>query len=84
MKETNPTEINKRLFDLVRYSRFPLYEEGLITDAEYAWLVSNCDLAKGKSSPSPRRLEDYDDLRARLDEMDELILQQRVDEERES
>lgn len=56
-----------RLFDLVRFSRGFLHEAGLITDSEYAWLVAEADLAKGEGSPSPRRLESYDEVRQKLD-----------------
>ena len=52
---------NKRLFDLVRYQRSELHAEGLITDEEYFWLCAEADMAKGGGSPSPRRLEDYDE-----------------------
>jgi len=52
---------NKRLFDLVRYQRSELHGEGLITDEEYFWLCAEADMAKGGGSPSPRRLEDYDE-----------------------
>jgi len=63
-----PSDITHvRLFDLVRYSRGYLHEADLITDDEYAWLCG-APLAKGAGSPSPRRLEDYDDLRAKLTE----------------
>lgn len=62
-----PLNTHKRLFDLVRYQRAELHAADLITDDEYAWLCSHefpDDPPTG--SPSPRRLEDYDDLRARL------------------
>jgi len=48
--------------------RSELHEQNLITDEEYAWLSGGSPMAtdpKG-GSPSPRRLEDYDALRARL------------------
>lgn len=57
---------NTRLFDLVRFSRSNLHEEGLITDQEYFWLCAEAPMAQGAGSPSPRRLEDYDDIRARM------------------
>jgi hypothetical protein len=55
-----------RLFDLVRCMRFDLHEGGLITFEEYAWLSGEAPMAKGQGSPSPRRLESYDDVRGRL------------------
>lgn len=58
--------IGVRLFDLVRYCRAQLHEDGLITDTEYAWLAADADLAKGDGSPSPRRLEEYDEISKRL------------------
>ena len=64
---------NTRLFDLVRYMRAELHDADLITDAEYAWLTAEADNAKTPlgGSPSPRRLEDYDEIKARLDELEE-------------
>lgn len=60
---------NVRMFDLVRSARSELHEEGLITDSEYSWLCAEAELATSPEcgSPSPRRLEDYDDLRTKLD-----------------
>jgi hypothetical protein len=55
-----------RLFDLVRFMRGELHQADLITDEEYAWLCMEAPLAKGGGSPSPRRLEDYDDIRANM------------------
>ncbi len=57
-----------RLFDLVRYHRSELHQTGLITDDEYDWLMRGCPMSRapGGGSPSPRRLEDYDRLRVRL------------------
>jgi hypothetical protein len=64
-KGNPPEKINARLFDLVRYMRAELYEADLITDEEYSWLCYEAKLAKnGKGSPSPRRLEDYDTIKA--------------------
>ena len=62
-----PEKINPRLFDLVRYMRAELHEAELITLSEYVWLCDECNLNNGGGSPSPRRLEDYDELRAKLD-----------------
>jgi len=61
---TEPINTNVRLFDLVRYARIMLHEDDLITDDEYAWLCA-APMAQGPGSPSPRRLEDYDELRQR-------------------
>ncbi len=70
MKAYTPASIDHvRLFDLVRQARGTLHEENLITDEEYAWLSGGSPLAtdqKKNGSPSPRRLEDYDDLRDQL------------------
>lgn len=55
---------NRRLFDLVRFMRSELHEADLITDEEYSWLLSEAPMAKGGGSPSPRRLEDYDRVKA--------------------
>lgn len=50
-----------RLYDLVRYARHYLHDDGLITDEEFADLV-------GTGSESARRLEGYDALRKRVEE----------------
>ena len=55
---------NVRLFDLVRFMRTELHEADLITDEEYSWLLSEAPMAKGSGSPSPRRLEGYDRVKA--------------------
>ena len=60
-------KINERLFDLVRYMRVELHEEGLITDREYAWLASEAPPSIGLDSTYTRRLEDYDEMQAALD-----------------
>lgn len=59
-----------RLFDLVRYQRSELFDAELITDEEYSWLLSEASLAKGSGSPSPRRLESYDQVRAKIKPME--------------
>jgi hypothetical protein len=62
-----PINTHRRLFDLVRNCRAQLHEENLITSEEYAWLCQHTfedDPVSG--SPSPRRLEDYDDLREKI------------------
>lgn len=63
---SNNINTNTRLFDLVRYMRSELHEAGLITDEEYAWLSGGSGMAQGQGSPSPRRLEDYDEVIARV------------------
>lgn len=68
--KTKPEKINARLFDLVRYMRAELHKADLITDSEYGWLCSEASLATGAGSPSPRRLENYDELRRRLDALE--------------
>lgn len=63
-----PINTHVRLFDLVRYMRAELHDKDLITDEEYAWLCAEATMANDPKggSPSPRRLEDYDKLRADL------------------
>lgn len=51
-------EKNQREHDLVRQQRTELYVEGLITPEEYAMLASE--------HGGVQRLEDYDQLRAKL------------------
>lgn len=50
----------QRLYDLVRYARGYLFDAGLLTPAEYAALVQT-------GADSARRLESYDELRARVE-----------------
>jgi hypothetical protein len=64
---------NVRLFDLVRFMRSELHEAELITDEEYSWLLSESPMTKGKGSPSPRRLEDYDEIRAKMKRMESAL-----------
>jgi hypothetical protein len=64
---------NVRLFDLVRFMRSKLYEAELITDREYIWLCAEAPMAKGQGSPSPRRLEDYDEIRAKMKRMESAL-----------
>lgn len=70
LEEKAAINTNVRLFDLVRFMRGELHDAGLITNSEYFWLVSNSDITEsGKGgSPSPRRLEDYDELAAKLEQ----------------
>lgn len=72
---TSPENINKRLFDLVRYMRSDLHKTGLITDDEFAFLIYECPLAQGQGSPSRIRLEDYDEIAAetRIAELEESL-----------
>lgn len=71
VKVTAASAINThvRLFDLVRYMRQELHAADLINDEEYSWLCLESDMARSSKggSPSPRRLEDYDELRKRSD-----------------
>jgi len=55
--------LHDRLWDLIRYQRGELLEAGLISQQEYADLVN-------RGSVSARRLESYDDLAARLSEVE--------------
>lgn len=66
--EKAEVHISARLFDLVRYSRASLHQDELITDEEYAWLCAHAPLATSPKggSPSRERLEEYDEIRARL------------------
>ena len=64
---------NVRLFDLVRFMRSELHEAELITDQEYGWLCAEAPMAKGQGSPSPRRLEDYDEIRAKMRRMESAL-----------
>lgn len=62
-----PINTHVRLWDLVRYVRAELHEDDLITDQEYANLCMGTKSdQKLPGSPSPRRLEDYDDLQKEL------------------
>lgn len=69
--EASAINTNVRLFDLVRYSRASLHENELITDEEYYWLCGGAEMANSPKggSPSPRRLEDYDEIRKQLEAM---------------
>ena len=68
LEEANGTKLTKtRLWDLVRYQRSELLNADLITREEYAALLTDeTKDAPGQGSPSPRRLESYDEVRARL------------------
>jgi hypothetical protein len=57
----------RRLFDLVRYMRSELQDAGLITMGEWTWLTTGATPdVPGAGSPSRKRLEEYDELAARL------------------
>lgn len=67
---------NARLFDLVRYSRAELHDAGLITLKECTYVLAAGSKAAGASGDGPtparhvgavRRLEGYDEIRARMD-----------------
>lgn len=79
MNTQQPINTHRRLFDLVRYMRADLHAANLITEDEYAWLCTyEFKEDKGKpGSPSPRRLEDYDDLRKQLTALQEAALPDR-------
>lgn len=67
LTKKQPINTHVRLFDLVRFMRTELHAADLITNDEYAWLCQHTFPGDPKAgSPSPRRLEDYDDLRAQL------------------
>lgn len=67
LEQAKEISTNKRQLDLVRYMRAELHQSGLITDEEFTWLLTAADEGKlGQGSISARRLEDYDQLRARL------------------
>lgn len=51
-----------RLYDIVRYMRNELLDEGLITIDEWTWLVAADDVQPA----SARRLETYDDMRMHI------------------
>lgn len=78
-KSKKTINTSERLFDLVRYMRSDLHVAGLITDDEYMWL---CESPMAQSpqggSPSPRRLEEYDQLKQEnkklLTQRDELLI----------
>lgn len=64
----------QRMWDLVRQQRSELLEADLITREEYAQLAADETIDKpGQGSPSPRRLESYDELRAALHAMREAL-----------
>lgn len=68
----------RRLFDLVRYSRGALLEDRLITLGEWTWLVTGAtpDIP-GAGSPSRNRLEEYDQLVFRLTQCEHRNVQER-------
>lgn len=68
MSDKPAINTNLRLFDLVRYMRSELHQQDLISDEEYYWLSSQAPMANSLEggSPSPRRLEDYDELRDKI------------------
>ena len=66
LKKAQNINTHVRLFDLVRFMRSELHRADLITDEEYSWLLYEAPMAKGSGSPSPRRLDDYDEIRAEL------------------
>lgn len=64
----------QRIWDLVRAQRGELLDAGLITRREYAALLADETADKpGTGSPSPRRLESYDELRAENQRLREVL-----------
>lgn len=60
---------HQRIWDLVRYARGHLLDMNLITRQEYSVLLGEETRdAPNTGSPSPRRLESYDEIRAQLAE----------------
>jgi chromosome segregation ATPase len=73
LQKAKPTFLTdyQRMWDLVRHQRAALVDAGLITALEYALLVSHeSTVTNAAGSPSPRRLESYDELRAKLAEVE--------------
>jgi len=60
-----------RLFDLVRYQRAELHQEGLVSDEEYASLCTGGSIGNG--AWPVRRLEGYDSIKADLAKAQELL-----------
>lgn len=74
LRRHHPINTHVRLFDLVRYARTYLFDGDLITAEEYAQLCSyRFPFDPDRDSPSPRRLEDYDELRRQLKALQEKI-----------
>lgn len=76
MNDKSPAiNTSERLFDLVRYSRAISHEDGLISDEEYAWLCGGSPMTNSPQggSPSPRRLEEYDEMRAMIEKQAEML-----------
>jgi hypothetical protein len=70
--------IHQRVWDLVRFCRSELSEADLITQEEYAWLCYGMPGTvgpPGQGSPSPRRLETYDELRERVEKAEAQLAQ---------
>jgi len=55
---------NQRQIDLIRYCRAHLHDENLISNEEYAWLLTE------ENPGAVSRLEQYDALRARIAELE--------------
>lgn len=58
-------EFNQRMWDLVRFMRADLHNDGLITDEEYTELAQDHAAVK--------RLEDYDVLRLKMTAVNDLV-----------
>lgn len=66
-------DLHLRAWDLLRQMRNELLDAGLIDLHEYAWMVAEspaADPRPGMGSTAPRRLETYDAMRARIDELE--------------
>lgn len=68
----------QRMWDLVRVQRHALLDANLITRDEYAELLAaETSSQPGTGSPSPRRLESYDEVRAKLEQAETTAAQLR-------
>lgn len=64
----------QRMWDLVRYTRATLLDDGLITLAEYTELCSaETRTTPNTGSPAPRRLESYDEVRGRMADVSDRV-----------
>ncbi len=72
MSDKPAINTSERLFDLVRYMRAELHEADLISDEEYFWLCSESPMANSPKggSPSRERLEEYDEMRERIETLE--------------
>lgn len=73
LKADKTAPIHQRVWDLLRQMRSELLDAELITRHEYAWLCSEAPGVSGGGSPAPRRLETYDEIRARAEKAEQEI-----------